>query len=71
MDEEKRKLGLYEIRDYLARAPGKLPEEEWCYFCGKTRAEVAEIVVGPIAYICNECVERCVEILAERGVWHS
>ena len=68
MDESKRQLGLEEIREFLATAPGKLPEDQWCYFCGKTRKQVAEIVVGPIAYICNEYVELCVEILAEKGV---
>ncbi len=70
MDEEKRRLGLDEIRDYLARAPGKLPDQEWCYFCGKTRSDVQGLVRGPIAYICNECVALCVDILKEKGAWH-
>jgi ADP-ribose pyrophosphatase len=35
-----------------------------CSFCGKARAEVRKLVAGPGAYICDECVELCVEIVA-------
>ncbi len=36
-----------------------------CSFCGKTQAEVKRLIAGPSAYICNECVELCGEILQE------
>lgn len=38
-----------------------------CSFCGKTRASVRFLIAGPNVYICNECVDLCVEILAEQG----
>ncbi|WP_302885391.1 ClpX C4-type zinc finger protein [Kovacikia minuta] len=34
-----------------------------CSFCRKTQLEVRKIIAGPEAYICNECVELCDEIL--------
>jgi ATP-dependent Clp protease ATP-binding subunit ClpX len=36
-----------------------------CSFCGKSQAEVTKLVVGPMVYICNECVQICQEILSE------
>jgi ClpX C4-type zinc finger len=35
-----------------------------CSFCGKAREAVARLIAGPGVYICNECVERCNDILA-------
>ena len=34
-----------------------------CSFCGKTQQEVRRIVAGPGVYICDECVELCMEIV--------
>ncbi len=34
-----------------------------CSFCLKPEGEVAKVIAGPGSYICNECVDRCVEIL--------
>ena len=36
-----------------------------CSFCGKLETEVKAIIVGPDVYICNECVELCIDILKE------
>ena len=36
-----------------------------CSFCGKSKGQVRKLIVGPGVRICNECVELCVEILAE------
>ena len=36
-----------------------------CSFCGKTQDQVRRIVAGPDAYICNECVLLCQEIVSE------
>jgi ATP-dependent Clp protease ATP-binding subunit ClpX len=42
-----------------------------CSFCGKLRGHVASMIAGggpnPAVAICNECVELCVEILAEQA----
>jgi ATP-dependent Clp protease ATP-binding subunit ClpX len=36
-----------------------------CSFCGKKKEDVAKLISGPAGvYICNECVDRCNEILA-------
>ena len=36
-----------------------------CSFCGKSKSEVAGVVAGPTAFICNECVALCVGIFAD------
>ncbi len=37
-----------------------------CTFCGKSQNEIIKLIAGPDhQYICNECVELCVEILEE------
>lgn len=39
--------------------------EPVCSFCGKTSSEVRKIIVGPNVYICNECVETCMNLIEE------
>ncbi len=34
-----------------------------CSFCGKTQDDVAKLIAGPKAYICDECVDLSYEIL--------
>lgn len=34
-----------------------------CSFCGKSRAEVSKLIAGDNAYICNECVEVCTDLV--------
>lgn len=41
-------------------------EEQVCSFCGKPRGEVSGLVAGPAVHICDECVEVCGNILAEK-----
>lgn len=36
-----------------------------CSFCGKHQEQVARIIAGPGAYICNECVQLCMSILED------
>lgn len=38
-------------------------EDVKCSFCGKDSSQVARIIAGPDAYICNECVDLCSEII--------
>ncbi len=43
-----------------------------CSFCNRTQDEVARLIAGPDdVYICDECVELCVEILTEEGIHAS
>lgn len=37
----------------------------FCSFCGRSEAEVKKLVSGPDAYICDECVKMCDEIIKE------
>ncbi len=36
-----------------------------CSFCGKTQDQVRRLIAGPNVYICDECVELCMEIIKE------
>jgi ATP-dependent Clp protease ATP-binding subunit ClpX len=36
-----------------------------CSFCGKHQRQVNKLIAGPGVYICNECVDLCVEIIAK------
>lgn len=38
-----------------------------CSFCGKQRKDVKKLIAGPNAFICNECVELCVDIVREQA----
>ena len=38
-----------------------------CSFCGRPQSEVERIIYGRNAYICNECVEMCSELLSENA----
>jgi len=36
----------------------------YCVFCGKRKEEVRFLIAGPSVFICNECIDRCNEIIA-------
>lgn len=36
-----------------------------CSFCGKSQEEVKRLIAGPSVYICNECIDLCVNIISE------
>lgn len=48
---------IYDAASYTTR----------CSFCGKSNAEVKQLIAGPTTYICNECVDLCNTILGETG----
>jgi ClpX C4-type zinc finger len=37
-----------------------------CSFCGKSQTEVKKLIAGPGVFICDECVELCLPIIAEK-----
>lgn len=37
----------------------------YCSFCGKSQAEVKKLVAGRGVYICDECIEVCINIVAD------
>jgi ATP-dependent Clp protease ATP-binding subunit ClpX len=49
---------------HMARADGREGTMR-CSFCGKHQREVKRLIAGSKAYICNECVNLCNDILAE------
>jgi hypothetical protein len=51
----------------LSRQPSE-PDVLRCDFCGKPQSEVRKLIAGPHVYICDECVEICVEIRGDEGV---
>lgn len=45
---------------------GRMDERIRCSFCGKTDGQVRKLIAGPNgAYICDECVDICAEIIEE------
>src|SRR5260370_39056067 len=38
-----------------------------CSFCGKSQHELRKLIAGPTVYICNECVELCMDIISEEN----
>jgi ATP-dependent Clp protease ATP-binding subunit ClpX len=36
-----------------------------CSFCGKGQNEVKKLIAGPTVYICNECIDICIEIISD------
>lgn len=38
-----------------------------CSFCGKTQEQVTRLIAGPGVYICDECVDLCMDIIDETG----
>ncbi|TAL18727.1 ATP-dependent Clp protease ATP-binding subunit ClpX [bacterium] len=41
------------------------PGELHCSFCGKSQRQVTKLIAGPSAYICDECINLCTDIIAE------
>src|SRR6201987_4318654 len=39
----------------------------YCSFCGKSQHEVRKLIAGPTAFICDECVELCMDIIREEN----
>ncbi len=37
-----------------------------CSFCGKRQEDAFLLVSGPACFICDECIDLCAEVLAER-----
>jgi hypothetical protein len=37
----------------------------YCSFCGKSQHEVRKLIAGPSVFICDECVELCMDIIRE------
>jgi ATP-dependent Clp protease ATP-binding subunit ClpX len=44
---------------------GETKNTLYCTFCGKNQHEVRKLIAGPTVFICDECVELCMDIIGE------
>jgi hypothetical protein len=59
MDKERTRAHAF-IRRFLRRGLR-------CSFCGRDADQVDRLVAGTSAYICGECITKCVAVLDEHG----
>jgi ATP-dependent Clp protease ATP-binding subunit ClpX len=48
-------------------ASGESKNTLYCSFCGKSQHEVRKLIAGPTVFICDECVELCMDIIREEN----
>src|SRR3979411_1091631 len=48
-------------------ASGASKSTLYCSFCGKSQHEVRKLIAGPTVFICDECVELCMDIIREEN----
>ena len=51
----------------MAKAEGDAKSTLYCSFCGKSQHEVRKLIAGPTVFICDECVELCMDIIREES----
>ncbi|MEL7343745.1 MAG: ATP-dependent Clp protease ATP-binding subunit ClpX [Pseudomonadota bacterium] len=49
----------------MANSSGDSKNTLYCSFCGKSQHEVRKLIAGPTVFICDECVELCMDIIRE------
>ena len=49
----------------MKNSDGPDKTELYCSFCGKSQHEVKKLIAGPTVFICDECVELCMDIIRE------
>jgi ATP-dependent Clp protease ATP-binding subunit ClpX len=47
------------------KASGDNKNTLYCSFCGKSQHEVRKLIAGPTVFICDECVELCMDIIRD------
>src|ERR1700743_80357 len=50
-----------------SKSGGESKNTLYCSFCGKSQHEVRKLIAGPTVFICDECVELCMEIIREEN----
>jgi ATP-dependent Clp protease ATP-binding subunit ClpX len=66
------KPGLHRITIGLEERMSKVSGTDskntlYCSFCGKSQHEVRKLIAGPTVFICDECVELCMDIIREEN----
>ena len=51
----------------MSKTTGDSKNTLYCSFCGKSQHEVRKLIAGPTVFICDECVELCMDIIKEEG----
>ncbi len=51
--------------DMASTSGGDSKNTLYCSFCGKSQHEVRKLIAGPTVFICDECVELCMDIIRE------
>ena len=49
----------------MSKSTGDSKNTLYCSFCGKSQHEVRKLIAGPTVFICDECVELCMDIIRE------
>ena len=49
----------------MTKSGGDSKNTLYCSFCGKSQHEVRKLIAGPTVFICDECVELCMDIIRE------
>jgi ATP-dependent Clp protease ATP-binding subunit ClpX len=49
----------------MTKPGGDTKNTLYCSFCGKSQHEVRKLIAGPTVFICDECVELCMDIIRE------
>jgi ATP-dependent Clp protease ATP-binding subunit ClpX len=51
----------------MTKSNGDSKNTLYCSFCGKSQHEVRKLIAGPTVFICDECVELCMDIIREEN----
>ncbi|MCW2307487.1 ATP-dependent Clp protease ATP-binding subunit ClpX [Rhodobium gokarnense] len=51
----------------MSKVSGDNKNTLYCSFCGKSQHEVRKLIAGPTVFICDECVELCMDIIREEN----
>lgn len=51
----------------MSKNSGDSKNTLYCSFCGKSQHEVRKLIAGPTVFICDECVELCMDIIREEN----
>ncbi|GAA5266370.1 MAG: ATP-dependent Clp protease ATP-binding subunit ClpX [Acidiphilium sp.] len=54
----------------MSSKSGESKNTLYCSFCGKSQHEVRKLIAGPTVFICDECVELCMDIIREEHRTH-
>jgi hypothetical protein len=61
------RIGMPPDSGAAARPPSPPPQQVlYCSFCGKNQHEVVKLVAGPAVFICDECIDVCIDIVDDQ-----